>query len=414
VVGSAAGTRPGSPQGARLRRGSVIVLLAVSLAGLVGFVSASLGTPRFSSLLLAAPLLTTYAVVGGAILWRRGHPIAWLLLAMGLIFAADGLLDALMTRPQPPGTTPAWRLLLVAKGPLFPLFVMLIPALGLRFPDGRPLSRRWRIVEVLYLVGVTSVVAAMMLTPQVNGGSAEGPGWSVPNPLWTPGRAGLSSTLEVVAGVTLAPAIVLSLVALGLRFWRSRGRERQQLRWLVYPIATVLASWPLVAGAAWLVFGWDATATVAGLYSTLGLAVPAIGMGAAITRHGLYDLQRLISRTLAYAALTLVLAALYAGAVLVIGSGARALTGNADDLTVALSTLVVAAGFGPARSRLQRWVDRRFNRRRADAGATVERFAQRLRDEVDLQQIGHELTASVAEALEPRSVTVVLTPGGAP
>lgn len=162
-----------------------------------------------------------------------------------------------------------------------------------------------------------------------------------------------------------------------------------------------------------LVAGWEATGVVAAVYSLLVLVVPPVGMGVAITRHGLYDLQRLISRTLAYATLSLALAGLYAAAVLLFGGSARVVTGRSGDLTVALSTLVVAAAFGPLRRRVQGLVDRRFNRRRADAAMTAARFGQRLRDEVDLGEITTSLGSSVGDALQPRSVSVVLL-GGRP
>jgi hypothetical protein len=401
---------PSSDPGLRLRRATVIAVLVGTLVGDVAFVTTSYGTGGFAQHLVTGLMLTAYAVVGGVILWRRHHPIGWLLLAMGLIFALDNLLQPLMLRPDPPGSSVTWGALVAVHDTLFPLFVMLLPALGLRFPDGRPLSRRWRLVEPLYVVGVASVIGAMLLSPTLHGG-AEDASWTLPNPLWTPALDPLHGALELLAPLTLAPAVVLAILALVLRFRRSRGLERQQLRWLLFPLATVMLSWPLVAGSALLVFGAQAAELVSGMYSILVLAVPPLGMGVAITRHGLYDLQRLISRTVSYATLTLLLATLYAGAVLILGTGARALTGGGSgDVTVALSTLVVAGAFGPLRRRVQHLVDRRFNRRRADAAITVERFGQRLRDEVDLREITTELKASISDALAPGSVSLMLAP----
>jgi hypothetical protein len=395
----------------RLRRATVLAVLTGTLVGDVAFVATSYGIGGIAQHLVTVVPLTAYAVVGGVILWRRNHPIGWLLLVMGLIFALDNLLQPLMVRPEPPGSSVPWSALIAIQNLLFPLFVMLLPTLGLRFPDGKPLSRRWRLVEPLYVVGVASVVGAMLLTPTLRGGPPDAAGWTLPNPLSRATPDPLHGVLELIAPLTLAPAIVLAILALILRFRRSRGLERQQLRWLLFPLATVALSWPLVAGSALLVFGSEAAELVSATYSILVLAVPPLGMGVAITRHGLYDLQRLISRTVAYATLTLLLATLYAGAVLILGTGARTMTGGGSgDVTVALSTLVVAGAFGPLRRRVQHLVDRRFNRRRADAAATVERFGQRLRDEVDLHEITTELKASISDALAPGSVSLMLAP----
>lgn len=400
------------PAAQRARRAAAGLVLALNVVSVVVFVSGAAGPEEFAQHLVFAPMLSAYAVVATAILWRRSHPIGWLLLLMGAILTASHLTDLLFVRPSPPGSSVPWRLLVVAATLPFPLFAVLLPALGLRFPDGRPVAPRWRWVDRGYAAGVVALVGAMLLAQRVRGGLPDGPEWTVANPLWSPTTEVVRRVLELTATATLFPAVMLAIVALVARFRRARGVERQQLRWLVVPLGLLLGSWPLVAGAVWLVAGREATGIVSGLYPMLVLAVPPVGMGVAITRHGLYDLQRLVSRTVAYATLVFLLAGLYAAAVIVLGAAARALTGETGDLVVALSTLTVAAASGPVRHRVRGVVDRRFNRRQVDAVATLERFAQRLRDQVDLGQVTAELASTAGAALAPSDVAVLLVDRG--
>jgi hypothetical protein len=390
------------------RRVAVIVVLAASLVGTVAFIAVDAGSTEVVRRLVFATAAMAYPVVGAIILWRRNHPIGWLLLALSLLLTVAHLGGHLLGDSEPVGTSAAWRLTMVVAAMPYALFAALLPTLGFRFPDGRPLSGRWRWAERLYALGLVSLASAMLLTQEVRGGPRGGPEWTVANPLWTPASEHLRVVFELTAGVTLWPTIILALTALALRFRRSDGVHRQQLRWLLFPIGAVLISWPLVAGSVLLIAGSDATGLVSDLYASLSLSVPPLGMGVAITRHGLYDLQRLVSRTVTYATLSLVLAAIYAGAVLLFGTGARVITGTSGDMVIAFSTLVVAAAFGAVRRRVQDVVDRRFNRRRIDAAAIIEHFGQRLRDDVGLAQLTDELDATVARAMAPRSVTLVL------
>jgi hypothetical protein len=194
-----------------------------------------------------------------------------------------------------------------------------------------------------------------------------------------------------VAGVA-SPAIALTMAvaaaSLVQRFRRSRGSERQQLRWLALAAAlappVVLATAAAIATGNLILAGW-----AIGLY----LALLPLAIAAAIARYRLYDLDRIISRTLAYGLLTLLLGAGYAGVVLGLG---RLLPGSSS-LAVAAATLATAAVFQPARRRIQRAVDRRFNRRRYDAARTIEAFSARLRDEVDLDTLSGELLTVIEQ-----------------
>jgi hypothetical protein len=184
-----------------------------------------------------------------------------------------------------------------------------------------------------------------------------------------------------------------------VRFRRALGVESQQLRWVA--LAAALTGVAVLAVAALVAVGDQA---MAGWAAVIGLMVLPLGIGAAILRYRLYDLDRIISRTLAYGLLTLLLGGGYALVVL----GLSQLLGRDSSLVVAAATLTVAAAFQPARARVQRAVDRRFNRRRYDAARTIETFGTRLRDEVDLDTLSAELLAVVDQTMQPTKASLWL------
>jgi hypothetical protein len=195
--------------------------------------------------------------------------------------------------------------------------------------------------------------------------------------------------------------MAVAAASLVQRFRRSRGSERQQLRWLALAAAlappVVLATAAAIATDNLVLAGWSI-----GLY----LALLPLAIAAAIARYRLYDLDRIVSRTLAYGLLTLLLGAGYTGVVLGLG---RLLPGSSS-LAVAAATLATAAVFQPARRRIQRAVDRRFNRRGYDAARTIGAFGARLRDEVDLDTLSGELLAVVDQTMQPTQTSLWLRP----
>lgn len=393
----------------KARRSTALAVMVISIVNVVVFVFSAVGTEEFSQHALFGPMLLAYPAVALVVLWRRSHPVAWLLLTLGLLLGPFQLFSTfVLERPVPLGTGAGWGMAAVAAAIPFPLFAMLLPALGLRFPDGKLPSERWRWVERLYAIGVAAVVCGMLLAPFVKGGPAGGPSWLIGNPLSEPWTEPIRKTLEFVALGTLLPGIVSAIVAVIVRFRRSEGIERQQMRWLTYSLLGVLLTWPLAAGAAFLVAGERGPAVVAGLYSMLVLVVPALGIGMAVTRHRLYDLDRIISRTLSYALVVALLAGAYAGSVLGLSTVARAISGGSSDLVVAMSTLVVAALFQPVTRRVQRLVERRFNRARYDAARTVETFGRGLRDELETQALVVSLRDATVATLQPSRVSVQL------
>ena len=187
-----------------------------------------------------------------------------------------------------------------------------------------------------------------------------------------------------------------ALASLVVRFTRSRGLERQQLKWFVYAaglgVAVLVLPIPLPDFLEWTL-------------APVGLSVAA---AVAVLRYRLYDIDRLINRTLVYGLLTLLLGAGYAAVALVLGQ----LAGRDSSLAVAGATLAVAALFQPARRRVQQLVDRRFNRRRYDAAKTIEAFSARLRDEVDLDTLTGELLAVAGQTVEPTTASLWLRDAG--
>ena len=344
------------------------------------------------------------AATAGAILASRRprHPVGWLLLAFGLVVqaltsAAEGYARyGLLARP---GTLPAASYLAMLASVTF------IPGLGcvgfilLLTPTGSLPSPRWRRwAWIAAAVPAAFTVSWLLGVPAVDPESVLR---GAQNPLAIPA---LESPLVVVAGVT-APVTALSLVVAGGslvgRFRRARGVERQQLRWLSFA-AALAAPALLVMYAGILTEQLELAGWAVGVF----LALLPLAISAAIARYRLYDLDRIISRTLAYGLLTLVLGLGYAGVVLGLGR----LLPRGSSLVVAAATLAVAAVFQPARRRIQQAVDRRFNRRKYNTAKTIQAFSTRLRDQVDLDTLSSELQAVVHQTMEPTGVSLWLRP----
>jgi hypothetical protein len=198
----------------------------------------------------------------------------------------------------------------------------------------------------------------------------------------------------------LAACTVASVVSVVLRFRRSHGVERQQLKWFTYAAALMLA-------ANLVTMTVLAEGVVSDLLFGLSIALLPVAAGLAILRYRLYDIDRLINRTLVYGLLTVLLGLGYGAVVLVFG---QLLGRDQPSLAVAAGTLTVAAAFQPARRRVQAVVDRRFNRRRYDAARTVEAFSARLREQVDLDTLSAELLAVAEQTVEPAAVSLWLRP----
>jgi hypothetical protein len=344
----------------------------------------------------------TFATLGALIVSRRpGNVIGWIFLACGvsggvLMFSGQYATVALAPEsPTLPGVALAAWLANLAQSS----FVVSILFLVLLFPDGMLPSRRWRPLAWAMgtFIAVSLIVVALSPGPIVEFPSVSNPfgveAATLPGPVLAAGQLGVLA------------CVVATILSLVLRFYRSRGEERLQLKWFTYA-ATVGFTTPLLlnllAPAAFEVLGR--------LLWTLGFLSLPVSIGIAILKYRLYDIDRIINRTLVYGTLTVALALVYLGGVALLQGGLRALTGQESTLAVVASTLAIAALFVPLRRRVQGFVDRRFFRKKYDATKTLETFSARLRDETDLKQLDAGLSGVVRETLQPAHVSLWLKP----
>ena len=333
-----------------------------------------------------------FATVGALLAWKRPeNPIGWLLSAIGLGYAVAVFSVFLAHFPR---TVPlaSWLGFLYLLG--FGLCVLVV----LLFPTGTLPSRRWRPVAWAAWAGVAAWVLGCAFAPTIVTTSP-----ATPNPVGVTGPAGDIFKVLAAGGALLfvvtGLAAVLSLV---FRYRRAQTAERAQLRWLVYAGALIVVAF-LAETLAEKVVGPGATAN--NLQNALGsgaVALVPVAIGIAVLRYRLYDIDRIISRTVAYAIVTGLLAGVYAGLVLL----ATHVLKVHGPVAVAAATLAAAALFTPVRRRVQSRVDRRFNRARYDADQIAAAFAARLKDTVDLGSVRDDLTGIVSRALEPAHVSV--------
>jgi hypothetical protein len=335
----------------------------------------------------------SFPVVGALIATHRPrNPIGWLFCAVGvfqgLLIAAEAYSNYALRIA--PGTVPGGLLTnWVAQWVWAPSVGLLVTFVPLLFPDGRLPSPRWQPLAWLSALSIvlTCGLYGVLLWPLRAVIDRD------PVELLTAGQAiVLNSSFPFMVLCGLA-----CLTALAVRFRRARGIERQQLKWLLFAaaITVVILSLSLLINRLWLL--------------PLLPAIP-VAAGIAILRYRLYDIDRIISRTLVYGLLTVLLGAVYAGVVLILGQVFGGVGGHPPSWAVAGATLAVAALFQPARRRIQQTVDRRFNRRKYNAASTVEAFAARLRDEVDLDALSDELLVVVDQTMQPTSTSLWLRP----
>jgi hypothetical protein len=340
----------------------------------------------------------SFVVVGALLMHRRpGNPVGWLLGAYGALFTTNLALYEDVYRFQATGAASTFfGISTIAHAVLWLLGFAILALAVLLFPTGRLPSAHWRPVAALAAGGAVAVLAStILLWPQ------RGPEL-IDGPIVPPGAAGVAF---IVAMVAIYPALVLAVVSLIVRYRRAGDEERQQLKWLLYAL-TVLVSGPVYFLVTQTGPGADG-AVVGEVLTIAGMLGVPVAIGIAITKHRLYEIDRVISRTVVYAVISALLVAVYAGGVFLLTPVVAGM-GGGSELAVAASTLAVAAAFGPVRRRVQDLVDRRFNRARYDAQRTVSGFAGRLRDEVHLEDLRAELVGVVDEVMEPASASLWL------
>jgi hypothetical protein len=356
-------------------------------------------------------LFLAFAGVGALIVARQpGNAVGWLVAWFGisslLVTIADGyILYALITNPAslPCAAEAAWFSSLFSDVTLFPELALLF----LLIPNGRLLSARWRA-----LVGAIVLALLLMIVTQLRPGPLTyyplQDDVRISNPFSIALGDRLFDVLDAAGGVLIFFTLLAAVAAPILRFRRSRGSERQQLKWLALPGIVALVVWGVTPFLSILLDIPESTFNVLVLPGFVSIP---IAIGIAVLRHKLYDIDVIIRRTLVYGLLTLTLAATYFAAVLGLGGLIRESIGGSSPVVVAASTLAVAGLFRPLRTRIQSFVDRRFYRRRYDAGRTLEVFNARLRDEIDLATLSTELQAVVRETVQPAHVSLYLRPG---
>ena len=332
------------------------------------------------------------------------NAVGWILMAIAYSFTLQLFGEAYVETVSRPGyPAVAW-----AAGWLFNVWLLLVVSfLPLVFPDGHLLSRRWVPAWWVGVLAMLSGIIVAALSPGELGVSVP-----VDNPIGVHGTAlSVVQAMGQVNTYLLLTTVVLSGASLVVRWRRSSGRERLQVKWFAFAGLTTIggllvaalgqvlhSSWgELVGGAGWTIF-----------LSFALLGIP-VATGVAILRHHLYDIDVVINRTLVYGTLTAALAATYVGSVLLLRLVLSPVAGDSA-LAVAGSTLAVAALFRPARARIQAVVDRRFYRSRYDAARTLDEFAQRLRHELDLDAVGADLCTAADRTVQPSHISLWLRP----
>jgi hypothetical protein len=350
---------------------------------------------------LGLPLIwVSSAVVGGLIASRLpGNLVGWLFLGGSLGSAIRGFGEsyAAYSALAEPDSLPLTEAMLVLSS----LFagvgsVLTFILLPLYFPNGKPVTPRWNLVAWVALILLPVLTFLNTFAP----GGVEGSGY--PNPLVLEALRPVEEAfgpflLSMYIGLIFAAA-----ASLVVRFRRSIGVERQQLKWFTYAAAFI---------PVWFVLNSPIERAFPNLFALLDALVITgvpVAAGIAILRYRLYDIDRIINRTLVYAALTAVLAAVYLGGVVVLQYALRALTGGESQLAVVATTLAIAALFSPLRRRVQAFVDRRFYRRKYDAERVLAGFSATLRDETDLRTLNADLVGVVRETVQPAHVSLWL------
>jgi hypothetical protein len=347
----------------------------------------------------------SFSVVGALIASHRPeNPIGWIFLAegfcYGLLSAGDEYaIYALLTNPGalPLGAEASW----LGQWIWAPGLGLSLVFLPLLFPDGHPPSHRWRPVGWLggLSIGLTVVSSTILL-------------WPERGPALLTGDENPSHVVNVLVGFIALPLMLLAglgaVISLFVRFRRTRGHERQQIKWFASAAALTLV---------WIsVFGQSTLRGLPGVIVALSflLVIPSIPIatGIAILRYRLYDIDLIINRTLVYGSLSASLALVYFGGVATTQAIFRALTGQEQQpqLAVVVSTLAIAALFMPLRRRIQSFIDSRFYRRKYDARKTLEAFSAKLKDETDLDALSGDLVGVVRETMQPAHVSLWLRP----
>ena len=393
------GWRLASPVTALVLGGAVVVLMAAE-PPLAGLAHQSLLSSGGS---VPLPYSVIFAVVGFVVALRKpGNPLGWLILGTAGFFALseDASFYAVADYRLHHGSLPLGWLALITQ-PGWAPGIASVGLIVLLFPDGRPPSPQWWwalwpyiALALLWIAGALAFTAAAILADRTRV-DAGGNLMVLEHPA---GGAAWWGAAQNLFFLVLVASWLASLAGQVMSYRRSSGERRQQLKWLLAGAASCLAGLLLTLTGS-VPGGWG---VVIGILGAAGLIALPVCIGIGILTYRLFDIDRILSRTVAYAILTGLLLGVYAGLVLL----ATQVLGFASTWAVAASTLAAAALFTPLRRRVQRAVDRRFNRARYDADRMVDAFAARLQEAVDLDTVRADLATVVHAALEPAQVSV--------
>ena len=402
-----------SSRGAAWLAWSLCGLTLILVGCVVAFEALYRGSLWSLSLLV---VVVSSALVGAVVASRQPrNPVGWFLVVSATCWAVNEATGryAVYGLVIEPGSLPLARLMAWPSTWMWePALVLIGLFLPLYFPDGHLLSPRWRPVlwlALLFSVGFGVFFGALFpgevdeLSPGVGG---DVPG--VVNPLGIEALRLLDrvTQIDTILAVLLLVIVLCSVASLLVRFRRSSGEERQQMKWLTYAVAAAFATLLLVmslpAASAW----YRAVDSL----SNLVLAGLPVAVGIAVLKYRLYNIDIIINRTLVYGSLTVMLALIYFGGVATTQAIFRALTGQQEQpqLAVVVSTLAIAALFMPLRHRIQSFIDRRFYRSKYNARKTLEAFSAQLRNETDLDALNSDLVGVVRETMQPAHVSLWL------
>jgi hypothetical protein len=343
-----------------------------------------------------------FAVVGALVVGKRpANSIGWIMATVALMVAifpaGDSYAAYVMStrdRPDALAVLGAW-----AQSWYWYLLISLtfvyVPML---FPDGRLPSRRWLWVAVPPGIGTLAMVVLGALTGTLSGQNVD---YRIANPIGIQGLAPVDKLpIFAALGVLVGVGIFGALASVVVRFRRSRGMERQQMKWFLYPASFL---WTFLLGD-------YLPAIMSGVvFAVICVGLP-VAIGIAVLRYRLYEIDIIINRTLVYGTLTAILVGIYFGGIVSLQRLFVFITGERSTLAVVASTLLIAALFNPLRRRVQSFIDRRFYRRKYDARKTLQEFSTKLRDETDLETLNDELVGVVRETMQPARVSLWLRP----
>jgi len=335
---------------------------------------------------------------------RPRNPVGWIIAGAGLTagvsdFAERYAVYALYTDPGsiPGGEIMAW----LSNWTFIPVIFAAPALLFLLFPDGKLLSRRWWPVVWIVILTTCATMVTSIFQPVLD----EAPFDGVANPLVVAPPRALLEALSFIGWPGMAASFLVAALAMILRLRRSRGVQRQQLKWMAAAAAVLpLAS---ASGVVSYYLGYESIAGFLAIFSILPIFLAA---GYAVLRYRLYDIDVLINRTLVYGPLTASLILVYFGGVASLQRLLAPVAGQGGQLAIVASTLAIAALFNPLRRRFQAFIDRLFYRSKYDAAKTLEAFSMKLRDETNLEELNSNLVSVISETMQPAHVSMWLRP----